>query len=590
MGTSFIKFLRNKSLSSLASILFLSGCQSGKTVDEIPLSDEGKIPSAPYEHLKASTFTSQADTPSVFFTKSLPETLSSIKQLQSYRTSPSYRMQLETLTADVFQKVALQGDLNTTIMTLFAASACHHPFSSILSQKLLHHPHPIVQLCAIQTLSGLNTKDSFAILIEALRSDYPFIRLEAAYQIAKKRTKDSFYHIDALSHKVPEELLVHMPELFALESSPASMKRLLQFLYSEDEELVIHTLLAIGKYHLHSFADRLLLMKPSSPAVLEALAFALQAVDREESFTYLHEMLQCSDPCVQTQATVSLLFLGDYSCQDHLKKLTSEGNLFAIDALSELPSIDFLTYPINECSKIHSLNKAIAMLRQKDASCLPQVKQLLSQKEETLLLPSFSTGFTRTYLDIEPLYLYEKEQRPFLQEQSLALKESLLVQALELHESAFIELATYLLDQQVIDLYPCLIELLVNKRSESAIQLLEKEQHRVGCPYNRAFATLALFSIGNQQEESRLAPILDFSRNVEEKSYRQPLPWASLSTFLEDSRKQQATTKARLYIETIEALAQSSSEQAIQTLIDELQKAPTPYVPFVCAALLQATM
>jgi hypothetical protein len=177
-----------------------------------------------------------------------------------------------------------------------------------------------------------------------------------------------------------------------------------------------------------------------------------------------------------------------------------------------------------------------------------------------------------------------------MKEQSLVAKEVLLIQSLELSETAFEEVSATVFEEGRIDLYPCLLELLENQRSEATIHLLEQEANRVGAPYNRAFATLALVRLGIEQDEGALVSLLDFSREKDETPWRPPLPWMTFLQREEKPSSQHAAATAQLYIEAIETLAERGTSSSIEILTKELGKTPKKYLPFVVASLLHASM
>jgi hypothetical protein len=380
-----------------------------------------------------------------------------------------------------------------------------------------------------------------------------------------------------------------MPELFAIEGSPKSMNRLQQLLYDENEEVVVRTLLAIGSQHLTTFSDRLLSLTAHSPAVAESLAFALRVADQKKAIDTLKKLAQHPNACVQIEAALSLIFLGETYYQDLIVRLANTGDLFAIEALSECSNTDFFSL-VRRNTKSFELNRAVAMLQQKDASCLEDVKAILARDDHTVLFSSPSIGSTRAHWDLAPIESFDAQTQPMLHEQSLLSKEQILVSSLELHERAFFDLASFIFEHQIISLYPCLTDLLYNQESDISIELLKAESYRVGAPYNRAFAKLALYRLGIEKNEEPLEQILEFTRKKEDRPWRFPVPWASSARQEDRGKEQQTNVNARLYIDTMQALAQSSSERAIAILVAELDKAPTPYIPFVCAALLHATM
>ena len=158
--------------------------------------------------------------------ETIEETISSIQKLEAKSSRGRYRVHLEELSSRLFQQVAASKDPDAVIMTLLATTACHHPLSRMMSYELIHSENPIIQLSAVQALASLNTAEADDIITEALRSDYPAIRLEAAWKIACKRSPQAFAQIDALSYKLPAPFRSCLPELFAVEGSINSVRSL----------------------------------------------------------------------------------------------------------------------------------------------------------------------------------------------------------------------------------------------------------------------------------------------------------------------------------------------------------------------------
>jgi hypothetical protein len=565
-------------------------CTACQPIPESPhIYPPGELPTPPYSETSSQQIHLQGETHVAFSASTIDETVSSIEKLQSMPDRTRYRGHLEELSSQLFQKLASSREADTVIMTLLATSSCHHPLSRSISRELIRSDHPIIQLAAVQALSSLNTSDADYILTEALRSDYPVIRLEAGWRIASKRSHDAFFHIDALSYKLPDFFLPYMPELFAIEGSSGSLHRIRQLLFDPSEEVQIETLVAIGKHTLSSMTPYIITMEPHSPAVLEALAFALRVSDSEMTREKLRRLATHQEPCVQLQAALSLIFLGETTYQATVTALAERGDPFAVAALGICPeALD--NVDLKDHSRTVQLNFALSLLAQKNPKCLPELQQILTLPDDAILYGSTSVGHSLLYMDIIADEAIEADLRSTLKEQSLVAKEGALVQALELNESSFEQLASQVFSEGCIDLYPCLLELLENQRSETTIHLLQQEANRVGAPYNRAFATLSLVRLGIETDEEALVSILDFAREKKDQPWRPPLPWMSLLHADEKNASQQAAATARLYITTIQTLAERGTPTSIDILTKELGKAPKKYLPFVVASLLHATL
>jgi hypothetical protein len=514
----------------------------------------------------------------------LDEIISSIQQLRS-EDKPLYRRHLEELSSQLFHTLAQSPNQDAVMMTLLAAASCHHPLSRTLSRAFLNSSSPIVQLTAVQALAVLNTNEATTFLVDALRSDYPIVRLEAAWHIAQKKIPDAFSHLDALSYKLPAPLLSWMPELFAVEGSASSVHKLQQLLFSSEEQVIVETILAIGRHNISSFEDSITQYTSHSPATLEAIAFCLRNFDTAPSRNRLIELSHHQESCVRIQAALSLSHLGDTSQISQIIDLANQGNLFALFSLQD---IDGIIPNIDIHSRTANTNLALSLLAKRQIECTSMLIDMLDLPEDEVIGISHSLGNSLSYLDLVQAATFPKEFWSTLYEQSLRLKESVLSQTIELPEPAFLAIARTIFSSGRIELYPCLIQLLENQRSEEIIQLLKLEATRVGMPYNRAFATLALMNIGIETDENSITSIIELAREKESQPWRFPLPWMVSPTNPAPQQHEAATS--RLYIEAIDTLAQRASPSAIAILTEELGKAPMHLKPCIVAALLQATL
>ncbi|MCL4552653.1 MAG: hypothetical protein M1305_03760, partial [Candidatus Marsarchaeota archaeon] len=260
-------------------------------------------------------------------------------------------------------------------------------------------------------------------------------------------------------------------------------------------------------------------------------------------------------------------------------------------ALGECPEPFSKNFLHSSFPKPFQLNIALSLLSQKQPSCVAQIKQLLLSPDDYVLTSSVSPGQSIGYWQLSPIESFDKELWPALHEQTLVAKEMVLADALDLDQDDFLDIASALFEGGKVELYPALLQMVTNQQSDKAIALLAKESNRLGGPYNRAFATLGLFRLGVEKEDKKLfLEILDLSREKEQQSWRFPLPWMAYQQFDQKTPQQQAAASAKLYIETLETLASSASPEAVELLIEELDKAPPKYLPFVVTALLHTSL
>lgn len=550
-------------------------------------------PEPPFKDLKDhSLFPS---TPDLLLTQAstIDEIVLSLKNLYSQpKESLPPRALVEGLSEKLFYKLFESNDPEIIIMTVVAAASCHHPLSKDMCRLLLHSPYPVIQLAAVQALGTLSTHEADFILVDALRSDFPLIRLEAAWALAKKRSPNAFYHIDALFSKMPPELRPYIPEAYALEGSSLSVQRLKQLLMDPDESLVIETLLAIGRHSILSLSDSLVSFESHSPPLLEALCFSLRIVDSTQSRERLKKLVSHPNALVSTQAALSLIALGEREYLSLVESQAHQGNLCAVYSLGTVASSLFYVQQPKNADTPLSINQGLSRLMHKDKQCLEVVRSLLTIPSDTILSMAVSPGKSLCHVEMHTSSIYPSHIRPTLEESSLRLQESIVSQTLELDEQSFLEVASYIFQEGCFTLYPCLLELLANKQSDGVISLLQKESVRVGAPFNRAYATLGLIKLHQKEiEPEEILSILNLSREKNVQSWRFFLPWSEVNSNEDDrSLLQQTTMSARLYIEALSTLAESGSPQAISLLVSEASLTPKKYLPFVVSALMHASL
>ena len=572
-------------LSALVIALCCLSCQAH--LPQATSSDELPVP--PFSDLTDHRIVLGDEEAFACSSETIEDTIASIQKLEAKPSRGRYRIHLEELSSRLFQQVATSNDSDAVIMTLLATTACHHPLSKMMSYALIHSDNPIIQLSAVQALASLNSADADDILAEALRSDYPVIRLEAAWKIACKRSPQAFDQIDALSYKLPDALRPCLPELFAVEGSINSVHRIRQLLMDPNEEVIIEALVAVGRHHITGVDDLMTSLESCSPAVLEALAFGLRSADSDQARAKLRLLAKHSTPCVRLQSALSLTFLGESGYIATIQELAAQGDLFAVAALGECRE-PILSTNSTDSSKAFQTNLALSLLNQKDGSCTNGIKDLLALPDDQILYSSSSIGHSLCYWDVTSIESFDRDAWPMLKEQALVAKEALLIHSLDLNESSFTDIAKTVFEEKRVDLFPCLIQLLENQRSDTVVDLLKQESLRIGAPYNRAFATLSLVRLGIEQDEKSLQSILDFAREKDEQSWRPPLPWFVFAHGDERQASQQAAASADLYIGTIEALSMIGTDEAVDILTAELSRAPKKYLPFVVASLLHATI
>ena len=176
------------------------------------------------------------------------------------------------------------------------------------------------------------------------------------------------------------------------------------------------------------------------------------------------------------------------------------------------------------------------------------------------------------------------EENPFLYELSIAMREAALTKALDLPEKDFLQLANLLFEVHQNDLVPRLVHLLENLRTPAAIEILKRQQQKIGAPLIRNYCNLALYRMKEEGPYgTNLRNWITSKQHLDLIQFRTFLPWEMRS---EDSHHQlTAKEMSQLLIESVEALAQTQDEVSIETLLEAIQNG-NPKNKYALAGLL----
>lgn len=503
--------------------------------------------------------------------------------LQSQNTYLRHSDILQILGMNLLQTGIHSSNNEAILFSLYGAGiSCNERVVPIVRNVLLSDD-PYLQLTAINVLHSLNTDDANNALIDGMKSDFPIVRLEAAYCLAIKKHTSAFDQIQALAPKLPQELRFFLPQLFAIENSHASQHEIERLLHDTNEQVRIEAILALAATQ-QIFVDNLkTLINDPSPAIQEAVASVLGASNDESAI----ELLKKMPPSLAT--SFALLQLGEETGLAFIEEQARNNDLFAITLLGKIPQANAtLLHEKVESSDIAvSVNATRALLERRDRFALIGLPSILLHDHKDLAFqPLSSIGRTMRAWRVIPSARQNLPMEPFLWELSLRMQEEALIASLELPEPDFLEVAAMIFDAHERPLLPLLTRLLENLKSPAAIELLKEQEQRPGAPSIRAWCNLALFRLHEP------GPWAEHVRQwVEDspKSFQQRpmIPWQM--TAEPDTHSLTLEEQSALLVESFAALAQTQDVEGINILLQALKDTEKPSCYTLSGLLMRAS-
>lgn len=549
-------------------IILILACSCTRPHDEDDIAFEHTLPMPSQQTEKAFM---QNKVSRVLYMIQAKKTEQAIDQLLALKAEDPYLFHegtLEKLGFALFEQGMRSFELQDVVTCLYGIGIAHDERGLPIVAKAIQFDHPELQLLAVSVAASFDTELAFEIIERAMKSNYLFVRLEAAYLLAQKGSPTAYSQLVSLMAKVEPELHELFPRLFAMCQSEASSQELKRLLYDQNESVRREAILAMGELRRDDFCDDIrLLAKEPSTVQQEACAYTLGLFRDEASRATLETLARSHTLATKLAASIALYHLGSQEAKNAVIQAAYDGDLFAISALGSLQGDEVLIKHLNHDDVNIRTNASIALLEVKDSRCLQGIADiLLDSHRDYTIAPIMSHGGSLRAWKVTSSSSVSLENQPQFFEISLKVREQILIKALDLPEHAFLDLAEELLDNSQYDLIPLTVRLLENLRSEKAIALLKKYEMRLGKPYVRAWCALGLYRL--HQEGPYAETILKFVAKHEDKEVfkaRPVLPWrlrpetSPYELTLEDS--------CRLLIESFEALAQAQDEKGIETLL-----------------------
>jgi HEAT repeat protein len=433
---------------------------------------------------------------------------------------------------------------------------------------------PSVQSAAIGFIGKMQEDYSDILLNKAMSSQSLYTRLEAAFYLSQRKAPTATGQIESLMYRLPPQMRYFFPQFFAIIGTTEAVHVLRHLMDDSFHLTKIEAILNAARYGRDDLlpAIRAGATHLDNPEQ-EACAAALGYLKDMRSMKKLKKLANHPSTTVQLAALQALFALGDTSATKLVAKEAATGNLLAISLLGEMPGHEDTLFPLSRSNDMQvRFNAAVSLLKKKDPRSLPPlIGFLIKDSKDIGFQPILSPGGAlRAWKVVPSLKQHAKESFFDMEALTIAVKENILQEALELPEESFLWLTEKLFNAKQNDLVPILVSSLENLRTEKAIALLRKESQKMGAPLIRAYCNLALFNLKEEGPYQRnIIEFLKENRSKELIRLRSTLPW---NMRLSDSYHLTPEESSSLLIRSYEALSEKLNEEGIDILLEAVEK------------------
>lgn len=454
-------------------------------------------------------------------------------------------------------------------------------------------PHPQTQMAAIQFLGRLQDDRSDELLTRAMASDFLFTRMEAAQQLAVRKSRSAVGQIESLMYRIPPQLRFFFPQFFALIGTSDAIS-VLRHLMDETGDLTrIEAILSAARFGRDDLLPAIR-ARATHPFIAEqeACAAAIGLLKDSQSIPLLKTLTKSSAVNVQLAALYSLHQLGDEFAKKEILELAKKENPFAIAVCGNIAGSDEILSSLAKSDNLQvRFNAVFALLQRRDPRCLAGLREFLLRDSRDLgFQPQFTVGNSLMSWKVIPSATQHQQADGYdLSTLSLNVREYLLRLAIELPVDNFLSLANYLFDSRQTDLIPLLTTLLENVQTPSAISLLQHQAQTAGAPLIRSYCNLSLFrlQIAGPYEQSLLSWISQ-KKNTEMIRFRPMLPWNVRISEKSNPFELTPDENSRLLIECYQAFTQQHNEQSVDILLEGLKDGHLKNRSVLAGLLIQA--
>lgn len=459
-------------------------------------------------------------------------------------------------------------DPETQLLATFGAGIALNERATHILARGLESSHPQIAVASLSLLAERQTDSADQLIQRAINSPNLGMRLEAIYQLAKKKHPAAVGQSEALMAKLPPMTWFLFAEIFATIGDARSIRQLRRLMNHELGEVRLSAILAAADHGRDDLLPQIRqLATHLDTNQQEACAGALGLFRDQNAIDRLKALADGKSANVRLAAAIALVKLGCIEYGQRIFNMAKEGNTLALFALGDVEGYeDFLAAQIGSPHTNIDLNATLALLVRRDVRCVPGIKRiLLGDNRHLAFVKVVSQG--KTLVGWKAVSSTSLADTPVALELSTAMRESCLRAATNLPESAFLSLAEAVLSEQQNDLVPVAVQMLENLGNDDAIALLKKYQQKVGAPLVRNSCNLALFRLDIEGPYAEgLRTWVKEQADVELIRFR-PLVPRELS---ESGALHQLTPEetSRLFLTSIEALASRQDDHGVNVLLN----------------------
>jgi HEAT repeat protein len=500
---------------------------------------------------------------------------------------------LQQMALIILEQGARSLDPETQLTSIYGSGIAGIAASIDILEAGIISTQPQTQIAAIQFLGRLQDDRCEELLTKAMSSDYLYTRMEAAYQLAIRKSRTAVGQIESLMYKIPPQMRFFFPQFFALIGTSDAISLLKQMMDDPFHLTRIEAILCAARFGRD---DLLPLIRSRAThlnvAEQEACAMAIGFLKDSKSLSLLKKLSQSPSTNVKLAAYSALHALGDESAKNEIAALAKEGNLFAINLLGDIPGTQETLVPLINSEDLQiRFNATFALLKLND----PRVSQallefLIRDSRDLGFQPQNSVGNALLAWKVIPSAQQHQQEGPYdLLSLSVNVREHMLKECLELPPSEFLLIASALFDSKQGELIPLLISLIENLQTPEAIRLLETKAQKAGAPLIRTYCNLALLRLKKgEQYKTAVLNWISLKKQTEMIRFRPMLPWNVKVAEKTSAFELTPEEHSRLLIECYQTVALEHEDKSIDILLEGLKSGHSKNRSVLAGLLIQA--
>lgn len=493
----------------------------------------------------------------------------------------------------ILEQGARSPDPSIQLTSIFGSTIAGISASIDILEAGIISSQPQTQMAAIQYLGHLQDDRCEELLTKAMSSDFFFTRMEAAQQLAFRKSRTAVGQIESLMHKIPPQMRFFFPQFFALIGTSDAISLLRHMMDDQFHMTRIEAILSAARYGRDDLLPAIRARATHlNIAEQEACATAIGYLKDSKSIPLLKNLAKSPSTNVKLAARNALNSLGDDTSREEIAELAKTEDLFAISLLGDIPGSEKILIPLTKDANMQvRFNAVFALLKQKDPHVLDSLLEFLIRDSRDLgFQPQFSIGNSLMAWKVIPSARQHQMEGPNdLLTLSVSVREHMLRECLELKPGEFLKIAAILFDTQQIDLIPLLISLMENLQTPEAIELLTSKAQTAGAPLTRAYCNLALLRLKKGEHyKDAVTNWISTKKHTEMIRFRPMLPWNVRITEKANAFELTPEEHSRLLIECYQTIAMEHDDKSIDTILDGLKSGHSSNRPVLAGLLIQA--